>query len=96
MKIKIDLNKFVNKKCSDILPENYYLDKGDNIYKECFQSCKKCHQSGTETNHNCDECKNGYTFLGESSIDKHNCLTTCGIYYFLDKLKDVFNIFLQN
>ena len=76
---------FITKKCSDILPENYYLDKSDNIYKECYELCKKCHQSGTATNHNCDECKNGYTFVDESSIDEHNCYQECGtFYYYLD------------
>ena len=42
---------FQNRKiCVDTLPENYYLDDVDNIYKECNSTGKKCSQPGNETN----------------------------------------------
>ena len=58
--------KLMNNICSDIIPENYYFDNNDNIYKPCYQRCKKCSKSGNEINNNCDECKNEFTFLNES------------------------------
>ena len=68
--------------CSDFIPENYYLDKINNIYKECYQTCKKCHQPGNTTNNNCDECKRDFIFLNESFVDKNNCFEKCKLYYF--------------
>ena len=32
--------------CSDSIPDNYYLDNNDNIYKECYTTCKNCIQEG--------------------------------------------------
>ena len=50
--------------CSDEDPrENYYFDTDDKAYKECFSYCKKCSKGGDSYNHNCDECKNEYTFI---------------------------------
>ena len=54
--------------CTESIPENYYLDNNDNIYKECYNKCKKCNQKGYETNHNCNECKNNYTFINAFNL----------------------------
>ena len=77
--------RFINKKCSEILPENYYLDNNDKIYKECYQSCKKCNKAGNETYNNCDECKEGLIFLNEDFIDRQNCFQKCTGYYYFNK-----------
>ena len=55
----------INKKylCLEELPENYYLDANDGIYKECFYKCKKCNESGEENNNNCDECLDNLTLI---------------------------------
>ena len=66
--------------CIVNVPENYYLDE-DNINKECYNTCKKCSQSGNDTNNNCDECINNYIFLNESSVPSKNCYREC-IYFF--------------
>ena len=66
--------------CIVNVPENYYLDE-DNINKECYNTCKKCSQSGNDTNNNCDECLNNYIFLNESSVPSKNCYREC-IYFF--------------
>ena len=34
------------------------IDNNDNIYKECYNNCKKCSKLGNETINNCDECIN--------------------------------------
>ena len=42
------------------IQENYYLDDEDNIYKECYKTCKIFSQSGTEIIHNFNECYINY------------------------------------
>ena len=58
------------KTCLDKVPENYYLDLNDSVYKECFHKCKKCHESGNEVNNNCDLCQDGLIFINDSSLEK--------------------------
>ena len=31
-------------RCIETIPEGYYLDSNDNIYKKCFDRCKNCSQ----------------------------------------------------
>ena len=71
--------------CVDELPENYYLDYTDNIYKECYKLCKKCNISGDDINNNCDECINNYILLNESFVYNKNCFKKCDYYYYFDK-----------
>ena len=71
--------------CVDEVPENYYLDNNDNIYKECYDLCKRCSQSGNETINNCDECINEYIFLNDSYVPIQNCYKNCNYYYYLNE-----------
>ena len=72
--------------CIDVIPENYYLDKNDNIYKECFNKCKKCNQPGNKTNHNCEQCIDQYIFIyNDSSVPPKNCYEKCNFYYFFNE-----------
>ena len=65
---------FINRNiCIDTIPENYYLDISDNIYKICYNTCRNCIKSGNNINNNCDECINGYIFIDESSVPQQNC-----------------------
>ena len=75
-------NKYI---CSNIIPENYYLDKNDNIYKECYYLCKKCSVMGNEDNNNCDECIDDYIFLNESFIPSKNCYHICDNYFYFNE-----------
>ena len=75
---QIKTNKYI---CSNDVPDNYYLDENDNIYKKCFSKCKKCSKSGNNTYHNCNECIEGYTHLNDSMAIKNNCYLNCSIYY---------------
>ena len=59
--------------CANTFPENYYFDINDNIYKECYNICKKCSKSGNNYIHNCDECINNYQFLNEAFMFSKNC-----------------------
>ena len=69
--------------CSNKVPENFYLDLNDNVYKECYQTCKKCQRKGNKENNYCDEYINIYFFLNESSINKKNCCQKCDFYYYI-------------
>ena len=71
--------------CVDTVPENYYLDSNDNIYKECYNLCKKCSQAGNDANNNCDECINNYKFLNDSSTIINNCYQNCDHYYYFNE-----------
>ena len=31
-------------RCIEPVPENYYLDSTDDIYKICYDKCKKCNK----------------------------------------------------
>jgi len=67
--------------CFDKSPENgYYFDSVKLLYKECYNICKKCNTGGTETNHNCIECKSNLLFLNDPlSNFPYNCyrLSAC-------------------
>ena len=80
---------FLNRNiCIVEVPENYYLDNNDNIYKRCYNLCKTCIQSGDETINNCDKCINEYTFLNESSFPSKNCFKKCEFYYYFNKSEE--------
>ena len=74
--------------CVDDQPEEgYFLDISNNIYKDCYFSCKYCYGTGDEKNNNCKECKTNYLFLNEPNIlnsDK-NCYIKCENYYYFDE-----------
>ena len=53
-------NLFIN--CYNEIPEGYYLDKINKIYRQCYYKCKNCNESGNEENHNCLECLPNYSF----------------------------------
>ena len=77
---------FINRNiCILEIPENYYLDNNDNIYKECYYKCKKCDQPGNDTINNCIECINNYTFLNESLVQIQNCFHKCDYYYYFNE-----------
>ena len=76
--------------CSIDVPENFYLDLNDSIYKECYETCKKCGKEGDLENNNCDQCKDNYTFINESFINKKNCFQKCEYYYYFDMNKQYF------
>ena len=73
--------------CSKTKPgENFFFDTNDNIYYQCYSSCKTCSARGEDSNHNCQECNSGYSFI-ESGKDKYavanNCYKDCNkLYYF--------------
>ena len=73
------------KLCYDKIPENFYLDSSEDIFKECYQTCKKCKKKGEEENNNCDECITNFIFLNDSSVNKKNCYQKCKFYYYINE-----------
>ena len=70
--------------CVVNVPENFYLDENDNIYKKCYSKCKSCSKYGNDINHNCDECINDFKFLNDSFSQKNNCYQICPYYYYFE------------
>ena len=76
----------INGKTIDIC--HYYFDYEDNTYKECYEKCKTCKQGGNENTHNCDECKDEFTFLNDSFLKKQNCYQICEAYYYINEANE--------
>jgi hypothetical protein len=76
--------------CSIEIPENYYLDNNDYIYKECYSTCKNCIQSGNAINHNCNLCKDNFRFFNESSAVSQNCYQKCRYNYYFTGINQYF------
>ena len=69
--------------CVDNIPENYYyLDNNDNIYKKCYEKCKRCSKNGNETNNECNECQDGYKFIIDGLANNNNCYEDCQYNYY--------------
>ena len=48
----------------------YYLDIENNIYKQCYNRCKKCEREGDDENNNCLECLDCFIFYNGSCYIK--------------------------
>ena len=48
----------------------YYLDNINNIYKPCYNKCKKCSGAGDDENNNCLECNDNQDYI----FNNGNCL----------------------
>ena len=74
-----NLGEYIN--CYNGEQERYYLD--NNLYKKCYDTCKKCNIGGNNENHNCIECEDNYPFKIMKS-DSINCYENCSNYYYFD------------
>ena len=75
----------INNQCYK-LKEEYYLELGSQgfQYKNCHKYCKKCHEEGNDTNHNCIECKPVYQI--DSSYNSYfNCKKIVQIIFIILK-----------
>ena len=62
-------------------PEGYYLN--NEVYDNCYSSCKYCSGSGSIQNNNCLECNVNYDFKQDFDDDK-NCYENCRYNYYYD------------
>ena len=65
--------------CYNNLPEKYFLDEDNKMYRRCYPTCKYCDSLGTHPEHLCTECPDGYTKNGSS-----NCYEICNYHYYFD------------
>ena len=80
--------------CSKEKPgENFFLDTNNNIYIQCYKSCKTCSASGNDANHNCNQCAENYIFISNDE-DKYavsnNCYKKCDTYYYFNSNHEYF------
>ena len=68
-------NSFVNCLNNDT-SDGFYLD--NNIYKECYPTCKRCYDYGNKNDHKCIQCKYNYTLIN------NNCYESCKYYYYFN------------
>ena len=62
-----------------------YFDENDNVFKPCYESCKRCDREGNSETHNCLECETDYIPRPGSTSTLFNCVTNCTYsYYFSD------------
>ena len=57
----------------------YYLDNENNIFKPCYNKCKKCDREGDDENNNCIECKDDYDYINENGNCKIKIIETTNI-----------------
>ena len=70
--------------CYNNTPEGYYFDSIEEIYKECYATCKTCNKEGNEINNNCLECKQTFEFyINNNNIS--NCYIKCDCYYYFNE-----------
>ena len=62
---------------------NYYYDNIKRLYKECYNTCKRCNKGGNETNHNCMECNDNNPIKLRLN-NYYNCFLNCTYYYYFD------------
>ena len=73
-----------------IIPQGYYFDPLDELYKKCYDSCKSCNYGGNITKHNCTECKENFISLNGSMYET-NCYEKCEYYYYFDDLNNYYH-----
>ena len=82
---EIDSNEYDNK-----IPQGYYYDPEDELYKKCYYSCKSCNYGGNITKHNCTECKSNFIFFPDT-VYETDCFEKCEYYYYFDDLNNYYH-----
>ena len=62
-------------------PQNFYLNKENKYFDECFENCKTCDYNGNDDENNCTSCIENYVFL-PSTKNNTNCVPKCDFYYY--------------
>ena len=59
----------------------------DNIYNQCYITCKSCNISGNNLTHNCLECNDNYPIKFRNN-NYLNCFENCSYYYYFDEVNN--------
>ena len=62
-------------------PEGYYLK--NQVYEQCYPTCKYCSELGNEADNKCTECKSTHEIKNDFDDDK-NCYEKCNYKYYYD------------
>jgi hypothetical protein len=66
---------------TDVVPFNYF-DTADKQFLPCYKTCSTCFKFGTETSHNCIECKyNSFPLLGNNKMCYGSTDSVGGYFY---------------
>ena len=77
----LNIGDYIN--CYNEIPQGYYLDKNDLIYRKCYHSCETCYIKGNNEFHYCLKCKEQFNL--EIHINEYiNCYENCKYYYYFD------------
>ena len=65
--------------------EGIYFDEDDDVFKPCYESCKRCDREGNTVTHNCLECESDYMPRPGNNSILFNCVANCTYaFYFND------------
>ena len=60
---------YIQKNCSDIVPEGYFLNSSyEKTIDKCHPNCKTCEQKETLENNNCETCPNDKFYYGGDCV----------------------------
>jgi len=62
-----NIDEYIN--CYKDITEGYYLYTKDNIYMQCYKTCKTCSETGTIMNHKCSSCYSNSTLNGSNCYE---------------------------
>ena len=82
-KVKYTLNifsAFIDCKSQEELQTKFYYDETQQLFKPCFDYCKRCSGPGNAANQNCLECDDNYMFRPGDNPN-NNCVVYSDYYY---------------
>ena len=73
--------------CLNKIPEDYYYDQNDELFKEYYYSCKTCNKKDKKSCRNCLEWQPNLKFLNDSMYAT-NCYKKCDYYFYIDGINN--------
>ena len=76
-----------NYNCYDSEPDYYYTSVDINTgiiteYRPCYESCLKCNGAGSDYDHQCTSCREGYV---TDPYSPNNCYKECEFYWYRER-----------
>jgi len=62
-----------------------YFDENDEVFRPCYESCKRCDREGNSETHNCLECESDYMPRPGSNSTLFNCVTNCTYSFYFSE-----------
>ena len=74
-------DKYIDCVNEETKPSNFYLNKEEQEYRICYETCSKCDYGGDGNDNNCTLCEKKYIFKPDYPGSK-NCVIQCEYYYY--------------